>query len=94
MPLTVSVVRFAKIISIFVVSNDLLSLDEHILKVFSHILCRKSDSFNKAKGYSDNTHILCSRVAMHACCVYIPHTIQVWGIVSFIFAWVLSEPPT
>ena len=64
-----------------------------ILESVFAVLCRKSDSFNKAKGYSNNTHFLCSYVD-YARFVLQPHTIQVWGIVSFIFAWVLSEPPT
>ena len=39
----------------------------------------------------NSTHILCSYVAIRILRIY-PHTIQVWGIVSFVFAWVLSEP--
>ena len=50
--------------------------------VFAFILDKKSDSFKQRRGY-DNTHSLYSYVAMHLS-VHIPHTIQVWGLVSFI----------
>ena len=39
-------------------------------KVFFAVLCRKSDSFTKAKGYTNSTHFLCSYVATHSLCVY------------------------
>ena len=38
---------------------------------------------------TDNTHSLYSYAAIHLWCIY-PHTIQVWGIVSFIVVTGLS----
>lgn len=53
------------------------------MKVFSLLsLYRKSDSFQRNED-KDNTHFLYSHVAMHLT-VHLPHTIQVWGLVSFI----------
>ncbi|MBR5824361.1 MAG: hypothetical protein IKY67_09500 [Paludibacteraceae bacterium] len=43
----------------------------------------------ECKRATSNTHFLYSYVAMHLR-VYTPHTIQVWGIVSFILTLGLS----
>ena len=60
-----------------------------ILKVFFAVLTKKSDSF-KEERTTNSTHFLCSYATMHFWCV--SHTIQVWGIASFILFKVLSEP--
>ena len=40
--------------------------------------------FSRKKGQTNGTHFLCSYVAMPVFCVHTPHTIQVWGIASFV----------
>ena len=63
----------------------------YLMKVFSLLsLNGKSDSFHRNED-NDNAHFLYSYVVMHSACL--PHTIQVWGLVSFIRFRVLSEPP-
>ena len=53
----------------------------HIESVFA-VLSRKCGSFHK-RGQTNSTHFLYSYVAVRLLRTY-PHTIQVWGIVSFI----------
>ena len=58
--------------------------------VFALSLSENVEVF-ECKRATSNTHFLYSYVAMHLS-VYLPHTIQVWGIASFIVVKVLSEP--
>ena len=60
------------------------------IKVFSQSRIENLTVF-KSKRATNSTHFLYSYVATHAF-AYLPHTIQVWGSVSFILAKVLSEP--
>ena len=55
----------------------------HITKVFFAVLNRKSDSFPRNKG-ERTALISCIVMCGYARYVHIPHTIQVWGIASFI----------
>ena len=56
--------------------------------VFALSLSENMEVF-ECKRATSNTHFLYSYVAMHLR-VYTPHTIQVWGIVSFILTLGLS----
>ena len=61
---------------------DLYSIRYIIESVFALSLSENVEVFNDNRT-TDNTHFLFSYVAMHLL-VYLPHTIQVWGIASFI----------
>lgn len=68
-----------------------LSSADIFTKVFSQSLLENVEVFS-TRGQTNDTHFLCSRVAMHVSCVHIPHTIQVWGVASFILVRVFPQP--
>ena len=67
---------------------DLHSIRYIVESVFARSLSENVEVF-KDNRTTDNTHSLYSYVAIHLWCIY-PHTIQVWGIVSFIVVTGLS----
>ena len=78
-----SVVRLRKkILHLYSDWVDLYSIRYIIESVFALSLSENVEVFNDNRT-TDNTHSLYSYVAMHLL-VYLPHTIQVWGIASFI----------
>ena len=60
-----------------------------ILESVFAVLTKKYDSF-KEERTTNSTHFLCSYATMHISCI--SHTIQVWGIASFITAKVFPQP--
>ena len=58
--------------------------------VFAFVLTTKSDNFKRERT-TNSTHFL-FRLCGGRFCGLCPISIQVWGIASFIFSWVLSEP--
>ena len=70
-------------ISTFVIGLGCERSNSYIIEsVFALSLSENVEVFNDNRT-TDNTHSLYSYVAMHLL-VYLPHTIQVWGIASFI----------
>ena len=70
-------------ISTFVIGLGCERSNSYIIEsVFALSLSENVEVFNDNRT-TDNTHFLFSCVAMHLL-VYLPHTIQVWGIASFI----------
>ena len=74
---------FCEKFSIFVMSKGLTPVGKHIWKCFRTIPNRESDSFQRRRD--GRTALISCMVmwTMHPLCV--PHTVQVWGIASFIF---------
>ena len=58
--------------------------------MFSLSLIENVEVF-RAEGETNDTHFLYSYVAVRILRIY-PHTIQVWGIVSFISVRVIPQP--
>ena len=61
-----------------------------IRKCFSRVLNRECGSFQNER--IDEQALISCVVCDYALFVYIPHTIQVWGIASFIFIRVIPQP--
>ncbi len=72
----------SEIFSKFVVSLGSAPDDDIFYESVFAVLSRKCGSFHK-RGQTNSTHFLYSYVAVRIQRTY-PHTIQVWGIVSFI----------
>ena len=76
-------------LSLFYVAQKMRETDIFDESVFI-VLNRKCGSFHKQKDNEQHSFL----VQLCGCTLsaYLPHTIQVWGIVSFIFAWVFPQP--
>ena len=85
------VARFAKKNSYICSVERLNARRQTYLKVFSLLSLLENVEVFKYKKTTNSTHVLCSRVAMHLF-VHIPHTIQVWGLASFILVRVFPQP--